>query len=293
MANNESVDQMLMNAETEWQQGNIARSTSLFDSALDIVRASGDKSREGIILLGKGVALSSTGDRSMIAKGVQCIEQSRKIAQEDGQASQVHFATTMIEQITMGLKVEDDDSKNENKKNPEDAIVIPSKNAVSHKDTVSAFVENLVKRSHFILLLKGTRDKPQCSHSKYVIQKLSSLGAQFDEFDVLCLDVSIKEALKAFAQWPTFPQLWIGGELVGGADVVRQLEEERSLIKFLEEKGVTFLPLPTSSTCNDEKYNDQILCSRLTKKQLDSFSFTADEQALIDMIAKNGATDWI
>eukprot|EP00912_Choanoflagellata_sp_UC4_P000791 UC4_evm1s496 len=122
MANNESVDQMLMNAETEWQQGNIARSTSLFDSALDIVRASGEKSMEGIILLGKGVALSSTGDRSMIAKGVQCIEQSRKIAQEDGQASQVHFATTMIEQITMGLKVEDDDSKNENKKNPEDAI---------------------------------------------------------------------------------------------------------------------------------------------------------------------------
>jgi monothiol glutaredoxin len=80
-----------------------------------------------------------------------------------------------------------------------------------------------------VLYMKGTPQRPQCGFSGATVQMLQACGLQdFAAVDVLA-DPEIRAGIKTYANWPTIPQLYVNGELVGGADIVREMYESGEL----------------------------------------------------------------
>ncbi len=88
-----------------------------------------------------------------------------------------------------------------------------------------------------VLYMKGTKKTPLCGFSGTVVQILSRLGAEFHDVNVL-EDAEIRQGIKEFTNWPTIPQLYIQGEFIGGADIVREMYDSGELKILLEEKGL-------------------------------------------------------
>ena len=80
-------------------------------------------------------------------------------------------------------------------------------------------IKATVEQSPIVLFMKGTPDFPQCGFSSRVVQALKAVDAQFSSVNVL-EDPEVRQNLPRFANWPTFPQLYVHGELVGGCDIV-------------------------------------------------------------------------
>jgi len=90
-----------------------------------------------------------------------------------------------------------------------------------------------------VLFMKGTPMFPQCGFSAAVVQALSNMGVKFKGIDVLS-DPGLREGIKQFTNWPTIPQLYVGGEFVGGCDIVREMYASGELQQLFEEKGVEY-----------------------------------------------------
>lgn len=88
-----------------------------------------------------------------------------------------------------------------------------------------------------VLYMKGTPTFPMCGFSAAVVQVLSHLAVPFQSYNVLD-DMELRQGLKEYANWPTFPQLYVKGELVGGCDIVREMYESGELDQLLSEKGI-------------------------------------------------------
>ena len=88
-----------------------------------------------------------------------------------------------------------------------------------------------------VLYMKGTPVFPMCGFSAAVVQVLSRSGVKYQSYNIL-EDADLRQGLKEFSSWPTFPQLYVKGELVGGCDIVREMFESGELESFLQEKGV-------------------------------------------------------
>ena len=98
-----------------------------------------------------------------------------------------------------------------------------------------------VNSNDVLLFMKGTPVFPQCGFSAAVVQILSDLGVKFKAVDVL-KDPEIRQGIKEFSNWPTIPQLYVKGEFVGGADILREMYEAEELGPFLAERGVALEP---------------------------------------------------
>ena len=85
-----------------------------------------------------------------------------------------------------------------------------------------------------VLYMKGTPQFPQCGFSSYVVQALQACEAEFFHVNVLA-DPEIRANLPRYANWPTFPQLYVNGELVGGCDIVKELYQRGELQQVLAE----------------------------------------------------------
>lgn len=83
-----------------------------------------------------------------------------------------------------------------------------------------------------VLYMKGTRDFPQCGFSNRVVQILDEIGANYKDINIL-EDEELRQGLKIFSNWPTFPQLYVKGELIGGCDIVTELYENGELEALL------------------------------------------------------------
>ena len=83
-------------------------------------------------------------------------------------------------------------------------------------------LEELVKAAPVMLFMKGTPSTPQCGFSRQLVGLLREQGVRYGFFNILA-DEEVRQGLKTWADWPTFPQLWCGGELVGGLDIVSLL----------------------------------------------------------------------
>ncbi|MBP2228014.1 monothiol glutaredoxin [Azospirillum agricola] len=104
--------------------------------------------------------------------------------------------------------------------------------------------QNVVERikqdlgsSDVVLYMKGTPVFPQCGFSAAVVQVLSHVGVKFKGINIL-EDPGLRQGLKEYSNWPTFPQLYVKGELVGGCDIVREMYESGELQSLLSEKGI-------------------------------------------------------
>jgi Grx4 family monothiol glutaredoxin len=86
----------------------------------------------------------------------------------------------------------------------------------------------LTHRAPVMLFMKGTPDEPKCGFSRQAVELLRGAGVAFDTFDILG-DEEVRQGLKAFSNWPTYPQLYGDGTLVGGLDIMKELHEEDEL----------------------------------------------------------------
>src|SRR6201982_2107548 len=93
-------------------------------------------------------------------------------------------------------------------------------------------IDQLVASDSVVLFMKGSRSFPQCGFSASVVNILNSLIPKYATVNILA-DADIRTGMKEFSDWPTFPQLFIRGEFVGGADIVRQMHESGDLEKKL------------------------------------------------------------
>jgi monothiol glutaredoxin len=102
---------------------------------------------------------------------------------------------------------------------------------------INAIIDEQVKSNDIVLFMKGTPDFPQCGFSGQVVQILNYLGVPFSGVNVLESD-DLRDGIKAYTNWPTIPQLYVKGEFVGGADIVREMFQAGELQTHLEEKGI-------------------------------------------------------
>lgn len=93
-------------------------------------------------------------------------------------------------------------------------------------------IEHLLSSEHIVLFMKGDPDAPQCGFSAQAAGTLRDLGARFAHVDVL-QDPEIREGIKRYSEWPTIPQLYIDGELIGGSDIITQMAASGELHQAL------------------------------------------------------------
>ena len=94
-------------------------------------------------------------------------------------------------------------------------------------------IRKVIEENSVMLFMKGSPDFPQCGFSGRVVQILEACGAEFGSADVL-MDPELREGIKAYSNWPTIPQLYIHGELIGGSDIVMEMHENGELKKKID-----------------------------------------------------------
>lgn len=93
-------------------------------------------------------------------------------------------------------------------------------------------IADQIQGSKVMLYMKGSPEAPLCGFSARTVSILKSYNVPFNSFDILT-DEAIRQGLKEYSDWPTFPQLYVNGELIGGCDIVTELHESGELKKIL------------------------------------------------------------
>lgn len=94
-------------------------------------------------------------------------------------------------------------------------------------------IEQLLKNSKVILFMKGNAEMPQCGFSANSVAILKHLGVSFNTFNILN-DADIRQGLKEYSNWPTFPQLYINTKLIGGNDIITEMHQSGELQEYLK-----------------------------------------------------------
>jgi len=97
-------------------------------------------------------------------------------------------------------------------------------------------IEEQLKSHDILLYMKGTPDFPQCGFSGQAVAALNSIGKPY-AFVNIFEDEEIRQGLKEYSKWPTFPQLYVKGELIGGSDIVIEMYNSGELKDLLEDAG--------------------------------------------------------
>ena len=101
-----------------------------------------------------------------------------------------------------------------------------------NNDEIRSFLQKAIDENEVMLFMKGTPDQPRCGFSARVVQQLEEVGAPYASVDVL-VDPRIRQQLSAESNWPTIPQLFVDGQLVGGCDIVEELAETGELRELI------------------------------------------------------------
>ena len=95
-------------------------------------------------------------------------------------------------------------------------------------------IREQIENNPILLYMKGSPNQPQCGFSARTVQALMACGERFAYVDVLS-NPDIRANLPQYANWPTFPQLWVKGELIGGCDIVSEMHESGELATLVKE----------------------------------------------------------
>ncbi len=98
-------------------------------------------------------------------------------------------------------------------------------------------IKEQIENNAILLYMKGSPNAPQCGFSQRATQALMACGEKFAYVDILA-NPDIRANLPAYANWPTFPQLWVDGELVGGCDIITEMHESGELEKIVKAAAV-------------------------------------------------------
>jgi monothiol glutaredoxin len=99
--------------------------------------------------------------------------------------------------------------------------------------TLKERVEELIRDNRILLFMKGTPEAPQCGFSMRVVNVLESYGVEYAALDVLPALQPLREVTAQISDWQTFPQLYVNGELVGGCDIVEEMDDSGELAGVL------------------------------------------------------------
>ena len=97
-------------------------------------------------------------------------------------------------------------------------------------------IEEQLESNQVMLYMKGSPDLPQCGFSGQTVAALKAIGKPFAYVNIF-EDPEIREGLKQYSNWPTFPQLYVKGELIGGCDIVMEMFESGELQNLLADVG--------------------------------------------------------
>lgn len=103
---------------------------------------------------------------------------------------------------------------------------------------INSKIEEQLKSHDILLYMKGTPDFPQCGFSGQTVAALNAIGKPYGFVNIF-EDQEVREGLKTYSNWPTFPQLYVKGELVGGCDIVIEMYHSGELKTMLEESATT------------------------------------------------------
>jgi monothiol glutaredoxin len=115
-----------------------------------------------------------------------------------------------------------------------DAVTVPKQRKRPKNVDVNARIEDQLKSHEVLLYMKGTPDFPQCGFSGQAVAALKAVGKPF-AFVNIFEDEEIREGLKTYSNWPTFPQLYVKGELIGGSDIVIEMYHSGELAELLNQ----------------------------------------------------------
>jgi len=98
-------------------------------------------------------------------------------------------------------------------------------------------IKQQITENDVVLFMKGSYKIPRCGFSGFVCSALEKLEVDFKDVDVL-LDPELRQGIKDFTNWPTIPQLYVKGEFIGGADIIREMYQNGELHQLFQDKGI-------------------------------------------------------
>ena len=104
-------------------------------------------------------------------------------------------------------------------------------------DDIRTRIQGLINGNKVMLFMKGTKQFPACGFSNAVVQILKKEGVAFETCNILA-DPDVRQTLKEYSGWPTYPQLYVDGKFVGGCDIVTELHQSGELAKELLAAGI-------------------------------------------------------
>lgn len=113
------------------------------------------------------------------------------------------------------------------------ALILIFYNAGEFVDTIDKIKQQLAENA-ILLYMKGTPKMPQCGFSARAVQCIDACGVDFAYVDILA-NPDIRQELPGYADWPTFPQLYVKGELIGGSDIIAELYQQGELESLLKD----------------------------------------------------------
>jgi len=123
-------------------------------------------------------------------------------------------------------------------------------------------LKRLISSSPVMLFMKGSPAAPRCGFSRQAVELLTEENIPFGSFDILT-DEQVRQGLKKHSNWPTYPQLYVNGELVGGLDILKELKEDGSLREQLDI--TTTVETTSGDAASSSKTTEELLNDRLSK----------------------------
>ncbi|CEF63242.1 Glutaredoxin-3 [Strongyloides ratti] len=100
------------------------------------------------------------------------------------------------------------------------------------KEDLNSRLKKLINKSKLVVFMKGNREQPRCGFSRQVIELLNNVNANYWTFDIL-EDDEVRQGLKVYSDWPTYPQIYLDGELIGGLDIFREELKDQAFVDSL------------------------------------------------------------
>eukprot|EP01083_Nonionella_stella_P245865 854205_1 len=191
-------------------------------------------------------SLSSMFNVSVVPSFV-LIREDGKVLQTIEGSDDVAKLTSAVSQLR-SLKTNNENANNGSGSGPEKTTTSASSTAEAtaeaeaetggtsneEKSNINARLKKLIHSSQVMLFMKGSPSQPKCGFSRQAIELLTTSNIAFHTFDILS-DNDVRQGLKTYSDWPTYPQLYVNGDLLGGLDIMKEMAEEGDLA---EQMGV-------------------------------------------------------
>jgi monothiol glutaredoxin len=104
---------------------------------------------------------------------------------------------------------------------------------------VLQIIDDWVKQNDVVIFMKGTRDMPRCGFSNYVVQILNFYKIKNIKVINILENMTVRESVKQYSNWPTYPQLYVKGNLIGGCDIIKEMHENGTFKEMADREGIS------------------------------------------------------